>query len=61
MSHDVLVIGAGPAGSVVAGRLAAAGARVALVGAAARAGWEGLSSRSLALLAEEGLEGDEGL
>jgi 2-polyprenyl-6-methoxyphenol hydroxylase-like FAD-dependent oxidoreductase len=53
--HDVLVIGAGPAGSVVAGRLAAAGARVALVGAAARAGWEGLSRRSLALLAEEGL------
>ncbi len=55
MSHDVLVIGAGPAGSVVAGRLAAAGARVALVGAAARAGWEGLSRRSLTLLAEEGL------
>jgi 2-polyprenyl-6-methoxyphenol hydroxylase-like FAD-dependent oxidoreductase len=61
VSHDVLVIGAGPAGSVVAARLAAAGARVALVGAAARAGWEGLSSRSLALLAEEGLEGGEGL
>ena len=35
-------------------RLAAAGARVALVGAAARAGWEGLSRRSVALLAEEG-------
>jgi len=61
VSHDVLVIGAGPAGSVVAGRLAAAGARVALVGAAARAGWEGLSRRSLALLAEEGLESEEGL
>jgi 2-polyprenyl-6-methoxyphenol hydroxylase-like FAD-dependent oxidoreductase len=60
VSHDVLVIGAGPAGSVVAGRLAAAGARVALVGAAARAGWEGLSKRSVALLAEEGLEGKEG-
>jgi 2-polyprenyl-6-methoxyphenol hydroxylase-like FAD-dependent oxidoreductase len=59
--HDVLVIGAGPAGSVVAGRLAAAGARVALVGAAARAGWEGLSRRSVALLAEEGLDGEEGL
>jgi menaquinone-9 beta-reductase len=56
VSHDVLVIGAGPAGSVVAGRLAAAGARVALVGAAARAGWEGLSRRSVALLAEAGLE-----
>jgi 2-polyprenyl-6-methoxyphenol hydroxylase-like FAD-dependent oxidoreductase len=61
VSHDVLVIGAGPAGSVVAGRLAAAGAHVALVGAAARAGWEGLSRRSVALLAEEGLEGAEGL
>jgi menaquinone-9 beta-reductase len=59
--HDVLVIGAGPAGSVVAGRLAAAGARVALVGAAARAGWEGLSRRSLALLAEEGLDGAPGI
>lgn len=61
MSYDVLVIGAGPAGSVVAGRLAAAGVRVALVGAAARAGWEGLSRRSVELLAEEGLEGEKGL
>jgi 2-polyprenyl-6-methoxyphenol hydroxylase-like FAD-dependent oxidoreductase len=61
VSHDVLVIGAGPAGSVVAARLAAAGARVALVGAAARAGWEGLSRRSLALLAEEGLDGAPGI
>jgi 2-polyprenyl-6-methoxyphenol hydroxylase-like FAD-dependent oxidoreductase len=60
VSHDVLVIGAGPAGSVAARRLAAAGARVALVGAAARAGWEGLSRRSVALLAEEGLDGKEG-
>jgi 2-polyprenyl-6-methoxyphenol hydroxylase-like FAD-dependent oxidoreductase len=61
VSHDVLVIGSGPAGSVVAARLAAAGARVALVGAAARAGWEGLSRRSVALLAEEGLEGASGV
>ena len=61
MSHDVLVIGAGPAGSVVARRLAAAGARVALVGAAARAGCEGLSRRSVALLAEEGLESPSGV
>ena len=61
MSHDVLIIGAGPAGSVVAARLAAAGARVALVGAAARAGWEGLSRRSLALLTEEGLEHPSGV
>ena len=60
MSHDVLVIGAGPAGSAAAGRLAAAGARVALVGAAGRAGWEGLSRRSIALLAEEGLRAGEG-
>jgi 2-polyprenyl-6-methoxyphenol hydroxylase-like FAD-dependent oxidoreductase len=61
VSHDVLVIGSGPAGSAAAARLAAAGARVALVGAAARAGWEGLSSRSLALLAEEGLEPRSGI
>jgi 2-polyprenyl-6-methoxyphenol hydroxylase-like FAD-dependent oxidoreductase len=61
VSHDVLVIGAGPAGSVVAARLAAAGARVALVGGTARAGWEGLSRRSVALLAEEGLEPEEGV
>ena len=55
--HDAVVVGAGPAGSVVARRLAAAGVRVALVGAASRAGWEGLSARSRALLAEEGLDG----
>jgi 2-polyprenyl-6-methoxyphenol hydroxylase-like FAD-dependent oxidoreductase len=61
VSHDVLVIGAGPAGSVAARRLAAAGARVALVGAISRAGCEGLSRRSLALLAEEGLEGAAGI
>jgi 2-polyprenyl-6-methoxyphenol hydroxylase-like FAD-dependent oxidoreductase len=61
VSHDVLVVGAGPAGSVVAARLAATGARVALVGAAARAGWEGLSRRSVALLAEEGLDGSSGV
>jgi len=30
------------------------------VGAASRAGWEGLSKRSVALLAEEGLEAEEG-
>ncbi len=54
MTHDVLVLGAGPAGSVVARRLASAGARVALVGGASRPGWEGLSERSCALLADEG-------
>lgn len=56
MTHDVVVCGAGPAGSVVARRLAAAGLRVALVGAATRSGWEGLSSRSCGLLMEEGVE-----
>ena len=61
MSHDVLVVGAGPAGSVVAGRLAAAGARVVLVGPPARMGWEGLSKRSVALLAEEGLDSSAGI
>lgn len=53
MSHDVLVLGAGPAGSVLARRLAAAGVRVALLGAAHRPGLEGISDRTLALLAEE--------
>jgi len=56
VTHDVVVCGAGPAGSVVARRLAAAGLRVALVGAATRSGWEGLSSRSCGLLMEEGVE-----
>jgi flavin-dependent dehydrogenase len=54
--HDVVVCGAGPAGSVVAQRLAAAGLCVALVGGTARPGWEGLSSRSRGLLIEEGLD-----
>ena len=56
MTHDVVICGAGPAGSVVAQRLAAAGLRVALVGGAARPGWEGLSSRSRGLLMEEGVD-----
>jgi len=54
--HDVIVLGAGPAGSAVARRLAAAGVRVALIGAANRSGWEGVSDRSRLLLAEEGIE-----
>ena len=57
MTHDVVICGAGPAGSVVAQRLAAAGLRVALIGGAARPGWEGLSSRSRGLLMEEGVDG----
>ena len=53
MTHDVVICGAGPAGGVVARRLAAAGLRVALVGGETRPGWEGLSSRSRGLLIEE--------
>jgi 2-polyprenyl-6-methoxyphenol hydroxylase-like FAD-dependent oxidoreductase len=56
MTHDIVVCGAGPAGSVAARRLAAAGARVALVGTRSRPGWEGLSARSRALLRDEGLD-----
>ena len=56
MTHDVVICGAGPAGSVAARRLAAAGLRVALVGGAVRPGWEGLSSRSRGLLTEEGVD-----
>ncbi len=56
MTHEVLILGAGPAGSLVARQLAAAGIRVALVGGASRPGWEGLSARSVALLAAEGLD-----
>lgn len=61
MSHDVIVLGAGPAGSVVARRLAASGVRVALIGAPAGGGWEGLSERSRMLLAEEGIGERAGL
>jgi 2-polyprenyl-6-methoxyphenol hydroxylase-like FAD-dependent oxidoreductase len=61
VSHDVLVIGAGPAGCVAAAHLAAAGASVALVGPPARAGWEGLSRRSLAMLVEEGVDDRAGI
>jgi hypothetical protein len=46
---------------VVARRLAAAGARVALVGAASRGGWEGLSARSRLLLTEEGIDACAGV
>jgi len=56
MTHDIVVCGAGPAGSIAARRLAAAGARVVLVGAPPRPGCEGLSARSRSLLAEEGLD-----
>ena len=57
MSHDVVVLGAGPAGCVAAGRLARAGHRVGLVGGATRPGFEGLSARTHALLLEELGEG----
>ena len=56
MTHDVVILGGGPAGAATARRLAIAGARVALVGGESRAGIEGLSTRSHALLAQEGLE-----
>jgi 2-polyprenyl-6-methoxyphenol hydroxylase-like FAD-dependent oxidoreductase len=55
VTADVLVLGGGPAGAVLARRLHAAGAVVTLATAAAGAGVEGLSQRSVALLEEEGL------
>ncbi len=58
MRHEVIVLGAGPAGSAVARRLASSGIRVALVGAAQRPGLEGVSDRSRALLAEESVDSD---
>ena len=60
MRPEVLVLGAGPAGSVVAQRLASSGIRVALLGAAQRPGLEGVSDRSRALLAEENIESESG-
>jgi 2-polyprenyl-6-methoxyphenol hydroxylase-like FAD-dependent oxidoreductase len=56
--YDALVLGAGPAGGALARRLSAAGARVALIGAASRSGIEGVSERSRALLLEEEIEPD---
>lgn len=61
MSPEVIVLGAGVAGSVVARRLKASGLRVALVGSAPRPGWEGVSARSRVLLLEEGLDSSAGL
>src|SRR6266851_5934986 len=58
MTHDLIVLGAGIAGSSVAKRLCAAGRRVALVGGESRRGWEGLSNRSRALLLSEGVAAD---
>jgi flavin-dependent dehydrogenase len=57
--HEVLVLGSGPAGAAVARRLASSGVHVAFVGSGQRAGWEGVSDRSRALLAEEGIEPGE--
>ncbi|HEY2682210.1 MAG TPA: hypothetical protein VGI93_01765 [Steroidobacteraceae bacterium] len=56
MTHQVIVIGAGIAGSAVARRLQAGGARVALIGGIAHAGIEGLSERSVRLLGENGVQ-----
>lgn len=61
MIHDVAILGAGPAGSLAARRLVLAGARVALLGGDSRPGVEGLSSRSHALLAAEGLDDRSGV
>jgi flavin-dependent dehydrogenase len=55
VTHDLIVLGSGIAGSTVAIRLGAAGRRVALVGGESRQGWEGLSARSRALLLGEGV------
>jgi len=56
LSYDVLVVGGGPAGSVVARRLALDGMRVALLTGEPKPGCEGLSRRTRELLFEEGLE-----
>ena len=61
MTHEVVVIGAGPAGCAVARRLSVAGHDVALVGSHSRRGWEGVSQRACALLAEEGIAAERPL
>lgn len=55
MIHDVVVVGAGVAGSVVARRLAQPGVRIALVGGDSRPGWEGISARAVEQLLTEGV------
>lgn len=55
MSSDVIVVGGGPAGSLVARRLALDGMRVVLLTGATSPGSEGLSRRTNELLLEEGL------
>lgn len=55
MNHDVLIVGAGVAGSVVARRLAQSGLDVALIGNDSRPGWEGLSIRAVERLQAEGV------
>lgn len=56
MSPQVIVLGAGPAGCSVAARLARAGVSVLVLSGSTRAGWEGLSERSVALLAADGVD-----
>jgi menaquinone-9 beta-reductase len=59
VSYDIIVLGGGPAGSVVARRLASAGGRVLLVSGPRRSGLEGVSERTREMLVAEGIEAAE--
>lgn len=54
MSHEVIVLGGGIAGSAVARRLALRGMRVALVAGTSVGGVEGMSERSVRLIQDHG-------
>lgn len=55
--QDVIIVGGGPAGSVLARGLARAGARVLLLAGPSTAGREGISRRTRELLEAEALDG----